>query len=204
MVLIAGPNGSGKSTLTEAIRSEPQFAGLELFNPDEIGKDLRRRGAHALMNWAGLLWPTDWAAAKAVTRRVEDAIDARRSFIVETVLSSPKYLRQVNRARELGFYVAMVFVALPTADLNVLRVQTRVAQKGHGVPEKKIRSRWERSHEFLTQFAPLVDELRVFDNSRDGAPPRLVARKAKRHDEIELLSTGVLPRVERALDLSPM
>ena len=203
MVLIAGPNGSGKSTLTEALRSEAQFAGLELFNPDEIGKDLRRSGAHAVMNWAGVRWPTDWAAARAVTKRVKDAISERHSFIVETVLSSPKYLSQATRAQELGFYVAMVFVALPTADLNVLRVQARVAQKGHGVSEKKIRARWERSHEFLAKFAPLVDELRVFDNSRDSGPPRLVAWKAKRLDKIELLAPGVLPRVENALGLSP-
>lgn len=157
--------------------------------------------ACTLLNTAGILWPTDWAAARAVTKRVTTAIGERRSFIVETVLSSPKYLPLVVRARELEFYVAMVFVALPTAELNVLRVQGRVAQQGHGVPEAKIRARWERSHQFLARFAPLVDELRVFDNS--GDVPRIVARKAKRLDEIELLVPGALPRVDLALQFPP-
>lgn len=101
MVIIAGPNGSGKSTLTEAIRSEPQMSGLVLFNPDEIGKDLRERGIHRMLDRVGVRRLTDWAAATAVTRRVKEAIGERRSFIVETVLSTNKYIAHVNQAHEL-------------------------------------------------------------------------------------------------------
>ncbi|MBI4953377.1 MAG: AAA family ATPase [Myxococcales bacterium] len=201
-MIVGGPNGSGKSTFTKAALDLPEFAGLEVLNPDEIGKELRGRGLHKLLNRLGPLRAyTDWVAVRDVGRRVEEATAARRSFIVETVLSTDKYMAVVRRARELEFYVALMFVTLPNPALNWLRVQARRALGGHGVPEGKVRERWERSHDVLGAFAPLADEVRVFDNSSADGVPLLVASKARRLDAFILHAPGVLPRVERALAL---
>ncbi len=200
MVIVAGPNGSGKSTLTNVMRGEEQFSDLDLLNPDEIGVELRRTGLHRILSRVPTLgWVTDWCAARAVTRRVARALDDGRSFIVETVLSTTKYVEPVQRARAAGYYIALYFVTLPSPDLNCLRVECRRRQGGHGVPEDKVRKRWERSHGLLATFGELADEVRVYDNSAEDGAPRLVVTKDKLRAPYTVLLHGVLPRVERAL-----
>jgi predicted ABC-type ATPase len=202
MVIVGGPNGSGKSTITESMRQEPQFKNLDLLNPDVIGKDLRSHGVHKLLDGVQPLTKfTDWVAARAVTRRVKESIVARRSFLVETVLSTNKYLAHVKHARGLGFYVSLIFVTLPDPALNWARVEDRRQRGGHGVPKGKVRARWERSHAMLPEFAALADDVRVFDNSAVDGIPRLVVTKDRRLDPFRLHLSGILPQVERALGL---
>ncbi len=46
------------------------------------------------------------------------------------------------------------------------RTITRVAAGGHGIPEEKVRERWDSSRQNLIRLLPHVRELAVFDNSR--------------------------------------
>jgi predicted ABC-type ATPase len=45
-----------------------------------------------------------------------------------------------------------------------------VAHGGHDIPADKIRERWNRSRENLIRLLPLIDHLRVYDNSKDADP----------------------------------
>src|SRR3546814_15389835 len=71
----------------------------------------------------------------------------RSSVGVETVLSTPKYRKLVEKARNLGFSVRLVYVVLKSAELQMERIRIRVAKGGHDVPEDKVFGRRKRSFE---------------------------------------------------------
>jgi predicted ABC-type ATPase len=187
--LIAGANGSGKTTIAKSPQFRALLSNIPIFNPDVMTQEILATSPSLGLTEANI------RAAQETERRVDAAIDDRQSFGVETVLSTTKYLPRVIRARSEGFVTAMLYVALKTPNLAVERVALRVAAGGHAVPEEKIRSRWQRSHEALAVFARQVDTLFVIDNS--GEIPVLVAKKGA--GVITVIEHERLPMVEQVL-----
>jgi predicted ABC-type ATPase len=144
-------------------------------NPDDIARSLREQSPRA--------------AELAVVRqaqaesdgRVDQAIHARRSLLVETVLSSDKFRPRVTAAMAEGFRFGLVFVTLRAAALHVARVADRVVEGGHDVPTDRVLARRVRSHAAFEWFAAqahrglLIDNTGGPDRARDG--PILVAEK---------------------------
>lgn len=113
--------------------------------------------------------------------RVDHAILARRSFLVETVLSSDKFRPRVTEALAGGFRFGLVFVTLRSAALHVARVADRVVEGGHDVPTDRLLARRVCSHAAFGWFASRVHRGLLIDNT--GGPdfatagPILVAEK---------------------------
>lgn len=165
MWIIGGPNGAGKTTLAKAILGEALETAIFL-NADEIAKELGSfRGPQVM-------------AARMLIDAVDFSIAARRSFAVETTLSSRRYLRialQLQAGWVLGdnfWRVGLLYVGLENADLAVARVARRVASGGHDIPEADIRRRFARSCALLRPYMAGVDRCLVFDNS--GSAPHLL------------------------------
>ena len=157
-ILLAGPNGSGKSSLAKGM----DLTGIEdVINPDTIRLP---DGALASALQAG----------RIVIRRTAENFAAGRSFLLETTLSGNREARVVAEARERGYRVDVIFVCVGDVRLNIARVQLRVEQGGHFVPEEDIRRRYGRSLENLRAIIPLSNSAVLFDNS--GNEHRLVAR----------------------------
>ncbi len=87
------------------------------------------------------------------------------SFSIETVMSHPSKLNLMRLAKEKGYRVYLYYVSTLSAEVNVGRVRTRVAEGGHNVDEDKIRSRYSRSMEQLSDAIRLSDRAYIFDNS---------------------------------------
>ena len=62
----------------------------------------------------------------------------------------------MRHARESGYQVGLVFVALANAGLNVERVAERVKAGGHDIPEPVIRRRYPKAFRNLAQARPLA------------------------------------------------
>jgi predicted ABC-type ATPase len=166
--IIGGANGSGKTTSYTAARLTEAAGSVWIINPDAL--------AARIVVTEGLA--PEAANLQAVVRIeawLDASISAHQTVGVETVMSTAKYRRIVERARGLGFRTRLVYVVLRDADLNVARVAARVAKGGHDVPEDKIRSRRTRSFEQLSWFFNAVDRADIFDNS--GASPLLLVTK---------------------------
>lgn len=169
--LLAGPNGSGKSTLAahglfDRLLQTPETSQpLVRINPDAIARSLPESSDRALK------------AAQLADAEVDRLIAARCSLLVETVLSTDKFLARVKAAKSAGFRVGLIYVVLRDPDLNVGRVAQRVALGGHDVPEDRVRARWQRSLSLLPRFAQLADVVQVWDNSFAGAPPDLLLER---------------------------
>jgi predicted ABC-type ATPase len=109
-----------------------------------------------------------------VLRELAQAIRARQDFVYETTLSSHQSIELIRRARDAGYEVGLVFVALRDADLNVARVAQRVSEGGHDIPEPVIRRRYDISIRRLGDAIRLVHGVMIFDNSRISGPALLL------------------------------
>ena len=77
-----------------------------------------------------------------------------------------------------------------SSDINVRRVQERVRNGGHDVPEEKIRSRYTRSLQNLAKLVRIADRTRVIDNS--GAEPSLICEVVG--TSVRICETEVWPK----------
>ena len=190
--LVAGPNGAGKTTLVSAgvVR---RASGLDLLslNADERTAAILARDPDAP--------DANLQAAIETDARVAACIETRLDFLVETVLSSGKYLDDVVRAHELGYQIGMIYVGLAKPAASLRRVRQRVARGGHDVPPDRIRARWSRSITMLGRFVPLLDRLFIYDNSSLSGPV-LIARKIGGRDRpVALLVPGRIPEIDAVL-----
>ena len=84
----------------------------------------------------------------------------------------------MRRAKQAGYEVGLVFVALDSADLNVRRVANRVARGGHDIPDDVIRRRYETAFRRLPDAIRIADGSMIFDNSTSSGPRLLVQMRA--------------------------
>ena len=106
------------------------------------------------------------AAAIAAYIR-EELIMTGESFTFETVMSSPDKVTLMRRALDAGYRVYLYYIATADPTINISRVRNRVKGGGHGVPEDKIVSRYERSLDLLFDAIKNTSRAYVFDNSTD-------------------------------------
>ncbi len=179
-IILAGHNGSGKSTMWRQ-RLSPQLQ-MPLINADRMMLSILPEpgGDGALPAWAQGLRDTNrgWmkVAQQGVQAFVAHAMLEKVPFAMETVFSywdeQPdgtvrSKLDLVRDMQRAGYFVLLFFVGLSNADLSILRVQTRVAEHGHDVPQAQLNSRFPRTQRAIRAAAGVTDAAIFTDNSRD-------------------------------------
>jgi predicted ABC-type ATPase len=187
--IVAGPNGAGKTTLVEKGIIQA-IVGHDLVT---LNADVRTR---ELLAADPLIPDANLRAAIATDARVAACIEQHVDVLVETVLSSDKYLDDIERARTLGYQVGMIYIGLASSRDAVRRVALRQARGGHDVPPDKVVSRWSRSIAMLGRMVDKLDRLFVFDNTRQEGP-RLIALGIGR--QLTLLEAGRIPEIDAML-----
>jgi len=163
LYIVAGPNGAGKTTFAQKFL--PQYADcLEFVNADLI---------------AGGLSPFDpEKAAVQAGRLMLDQIHsfAKRGldFGFETTFSGKTYVKLLKDLKNKGYYIHLFFLWINTVTLALERIDLRVKNGGHHVPETTVRRRFVRSlPNFFRYYQPLADSWTIFDNSEDI--PKMIA-----------------------------
>lgn len=158
-IIVAGINGAGKSTMYEI--DPGMFADTKRINADEM---LRAQGG----DWRKT--SDTYKAMHTAVRLMHEYLDTGQSFHMETTLegNGNAQERLIKRAHENGFEVSLLYVALPTAEMAIERVNQRVAKGGHGVPDDVVRRRFSQSLSNLPKIARIVDNVRVFTNEDDS------------------------------------
>lgn len=120
--VIAGPNGAGKSTFVENYMSR-YIDCDEFLNADLIARGLSPFAPerHALR------------ASEIFLQRLNELESGTLSFALETTLAGQSYRRRIPRWKELGFRVTLFFIWLPSVEMAIQRVASRVAQGGHNI-----------------------------------------------------------------------
>ena len=129
------PERLGESTLTASVRRAHAF---NVIDPDAIARELDPgRPERAAIQ-----------AARESIGRCQRLLALRESFAIETTLAGNGPVATMRRAKEAGYRVSLLYVALDQPGLNVERVQLRVEQGGHDVPVvdilRRIRGVWLR------------------------------------------------------------
>jgi predicted ABC-type ATPase len=89
----------------------------------------------------------------------------------------------VEDSKKKGYSVTLIFFYLSSQDLAVKRVETRVKEGGHNIPEKVIRRRYENGlKNFFNIFRSIVDEWLFIENS--GEPYKLIAQKTQSREKV--------------------
>ena len=161
LYVLAGVNGAGKSSIGE---SEFRSQGSPVFNPDTVAQQIRTLHPDISLTLANA---HAWQIGKSL---LEQAIAGGRDYRFETTLGGRTIAQLLEKAARSGHCLRIWFCGLTSADLHLKRVQSRVAHGGHDIPADKIRERWNRSRENLIRLLPLIDHLRVYDNSTEADP----------------------------------
>jgi len=153
LVMFAGPNGSGKSTITPSFQAQVDFPS-NYINPDEIALSL-----------GGNIMERAYEASAIAASYRDECIRNGESFAFETVMSHPSKLALLEKAKDAGFDITLVFISTKDPRYNVARVQDRVAKGGHDVPEGKIIARYHRTHSYFPIAISLAHHTYIFDNT---------------------------------------
>jgi len=160
--MVAGPNGAGKTTYAfrhiRAVSKTTRFVNL-----DEIARGLSPLDPSA----------EPQRAARVALAMIDDLIEARLSFSLETTLAGRTHLRTVGRAKAAGFRINLLYFAVVDVETCLARVARRVSEGGHHVPDLDVRRRFERSLAHVRLYAAECDLWRVYDNN--GPMPKTVA-----------------------------
>lgn len=155
VVVFAGPNGSGKSTVTNLVEKNGEY-----INADEIKSATKC---------------SDLEAANVAQDLRERCLTEHTDFTFETVLSTPRNLELLKRAKENDFFIRCYYVLTASSTINVARVRDRVRDGGHDVPVEKIRSRYDKALALIPELLPVCDICNIYDNTIE--PFRIFSKK---------------------------
>lgn len=177
-IIFAGPNGSGKSSiissLSKNISPSPfEKRGISLNSITYVNADFVTRNDPIISQMPNGI-EKDIAAWNATNTWRDHTLECGSDCIWETVFSDPRRLDEIKKAHDLGYYIILVYVTTLSPDINVERVNLRVQNNGHGVPEDKIRSRYERTTTLIPKILSEVDEGYIYDNSSANPIPTIL------------------------------
>lgn len=149
--MFAGPNGAGKTTAAEVWLPELDVA--DFINADIIARDL------------GLPFTGVGArrAGRLALKRIDDLRKGRVDFAFETTLAGGGMEKRLLKLVSAGYALSVLYLALPSADHAVKRVQQRAARGGHPVPETDVRRRFASSRANFLRLRHLFAGWRVYD-----------------------------------------
>jgi len=163
LYIISGCNGAGKTTASYTVLPEilncNNFVnayeiarGLSPFNPDKVAIQ----------------------AGKLMLNQINNFLELGNSFGFETTLATKSYKNFINKAKQKGYKITLLFFWLRTTHLAIKRVETRVKEGGHNIPKEVIIRRYNYGlSNFFNIFEPIVDEWLFIDNS--GEPYEIIA-----------------------------
>jgi len=133
LYVIAGCNGAGETTLSKNLL--PNFLGVKEFvNADEIARGLSPFNAESVA----------FAAGRIMLKRIHELIAEKKDFAIETTLASKSYVPLFRRMKKGGYEIFFLFVYLQSIKEAIKRVQQRVKEGGHSIPEDVIIRRYNR------------------------------------------------------------
>jgi predicted ABC-type ATPase len=158
--LLSGPNGAGKSTYAPVLSSDVE----EIVRPDEIASGLSPTAPESVAVRAG----------RVAIGRIENLLNERRSFAVETTLSGRFHLDLAVRAKKAGWHVGIIYLGLSSPRLAIERVRLRRLMGGHDVPVTDILRRYSRGLKNVAKLWQIANRIIVLDNSSARQPMKRI------------------------------
>ncbi len=171
LYIIGGANGSGKTTFA---KDYVKKYNIPFINADEIAKTLNPDNLEEVRIQAG----------KQFLSELDVHLNQYETVAIESTLSGKTLVKKIIKAKSLGYQIHLIYLFLEMPQTNVYRVQERVAQGGHDVPEKDIRRRYDRSREnFWNLYRNHCTQWTIKDNST--LTPKDIAHGTDTHTNIQ-------------------
>jgi len=134
LYLIGGPNGAGKTTV--AFRLFPDILhSKEFVNADFIAKGLSAFDTESVAIAAGLL----------MVERIHELRSKSKDFAFEATLASRSLVQFIKECKKDAYLITLIFVWIESVELAKQRIQERVREGGHPIPDDVITRRYRRS-----------------------------------------------------------
>jgi predicted ABC-type ATPase len=158
LYIIAGCNGAGKTTASytvlpellncyEFVNADNIAAGISPFNPESVAL----------------------AAGRIMLQRIEELLKQQVDFAFETTLSTRSYVSMIKKVQQNGYNVTLLYFWLKSPQMAMQRVDLRVSEGGHNIPEDVIVRRYYRGIKNLMKlYIPICDKWLIVDNTSVG------------------------------------
>jgi len=157
LYIIAGPNGAGKTTASYTILPDILDCN-EFVNADEIARGISPFNPDIVAFQAG----------RIMLNKIYDLLENGKTFALETTLSTNSYVSFIEKAKQKGYKIILLFLRLSSEELAIKRVETRVIEGGHDIPIKVIRRRYQNGLKNLfRKYIYIVDKWFLVDNSEN-------------------------------------
>jgi predicted ABC-type ATPase len=178
LYMIGGPNGAGKTTAAmnimpelidcyEYVNADAIAAALSPFRPNEVTID----------------------AGRLMLSRIRELAEKKQDFAFETTMASRSFVPFLNKCKNAGYRIHLVYIWLHSPDLSIARVAQRVESGGHFVPDDIVRMRYDRGlKNFFKLYMPIADTWAFYDNSY--AEIQLVAQKSS-NESVNIVSLEI-------------
>ena len=184
LYILAGANGSGKSTIAKELLQEENIVYV---NADDIARELCPQNIQSARIQAG----------KEVHARIDKLLAEGKSFALESTLSGVGHVKTIGKAQKAGYDVVIIYVFVDKPEDCIGRIQMRVQNGGHPVPDEDVIRRFERSkHNFWYKYKDLVNFWVLYYNGGGHVVP--VADQEKGRD-IEILTENLYTVFKRDL-----
>ena len=145
VIVFAGPNGSGKTTITRMAKTIGVYINADDIKKSNSCSDLE-------------------AAVKAEELR-ELMVEKGEDFTFETVLSTDRNLKLLQKAKEKGYFLRCIYVLTSNPEINKIRIDIRESMGGHTVPKEKIKSRYYKALDLIPELVEICDIVHIYDNT---------------------------------------
>lgn len=165
LLIVAGCNGSGKSSFSKSL-VPPGFVPFDYdiyflkFYKSLIDSDIKEEMAHNM-------------AFAELEKQIQHAIAHKINFCYETNFNStPLYWPKLFKQN--GYILHIIYLCLDSIALAKRRVEIRVANGGHFVPEDEIEKRYLDGFANLNKHFNYFNIVDIFDSSEFSKEPNYI------------------------------
>lgn len=152
--IFAGVNGAGKTSIYKSIYYN-ENKDEKRINTDEM---VARIGSWQDNN-------LQVKCAREAVKLIKEYINEGVSFNQETTLAGRSIIKNIEFAKEKGFYITMNYIGVESVDIAKERVKIRVSKGGHGIPDEAVERRYVDSLLNLKKVYSICDKINIYDNS---------------------------------------
>ena len=148
--LFAGVNGAGKTSIYKSVYYNKNKNEARI-NTDEM---VARIGSWQDEN-------LQMRCAREAVKLIRKYFNEGISFNQETTLSRKSIIRNIQTAKEKGFFIHLNYIGLESVEIAKKRIKHRVNNGGHGIPNEVVERRYVESFANLQDVITLCDVIDI-------------------------------------------